>query len=268
MPRFAANISMMFNEVPFLERFRAASEAGFEAVEYLFPYEHPAKAVSEALRAAGLRQAVFNMPPGDFMRGDRGLAALPARRQEFNQSLRTALRYAREIGTPLLHIMAGVAERNDETIAVYRESITRAADAAGEFGIGLVIEPINGHDMPGYFLNSFSWAATFLEELAHPNVKLQFDIYHCQLLQGDVHRTLKRLLPLIAHIQVASVPLRHEPGTGELDDSYIFQLLDEIGYTGYLGCEYRPRGKTIDGLGWLSQWKKRSQSGNVSTVET
>ena len=256
MPRFAANLSMMFNELPFLERFQAAADAGFGAVEYLFPYEHPAQVVAETLQSAGLKQALFNMPPGNWASGDRGLAALPERRDEFNASIETSVYYAKIIGTPLLHLMAGIAERDATSIATYRDAVKRAGDAAGEAGVGLVVEPINSRDMPGYFLNDFNWAADFINDLAHPNVRLQFDIYHCQIQHGDLQRTLERLFPLIGHVQIASVPLRHEPGSGELNDFYVLRLLDKLGYTGYVGCEYRPAASTTDGLGWMKAFSQ------------
>lgn len=252
MPRFAANLSMMFNEHPFLERFGAAAEAGFSAVEYLFPYAFPAAEIAERLAAAKLEQALFNMPPGSWDADERGLAALPDRREDFAASLETAVAYARTIGTPLLHMMAGIAPSDDPTaIATYRDNLARAADATGEAGVGLVIEPINGRDMPGYFLNNFDRALDFVVELGLPHVRLQFDVYHRQILHGDVITALRRMAAHIGHIQIASVPDRHEPMTGELDDRRIFQEIDAIGYNGYIGCEYRPAGATLDGLAWL-----------------
>ncbi len=253
MPNFAANLSMMFNELPFLERFAAAAAAGFTAVEYLFPYDHPAETVAEALRAAGLKQALFNMPPGDWGAGDRGLASLPERREEFQTALATAVTYAKTIGTPLLHMMAGIAPSDDPAaIACYRHSVERAADVTAQAGIGLVIEPINKRDMPGYFLNDFDRAHDLIIELDRPNLNLQFDVYHRQILHGDVITALRKMAPRIGHIQIAAVPTRHEPLTGELDDRRIFQEIDAIGYQGYVGCEYRPAGKTEEGLGWMT----------------
>lgn len=258
MPRFAANLTMMFNERPFLDRFAAASQAGFTAVEYLFPYDHPAEHVGEMLRAAGLRQALFNLPPGDWDRGERGLAALPERKAEFRASVDTAVRYGREIGTALLHMMAGIADaRNQASRAAYLDALEFAADAAGAVGIGVVVEPINSRDMPGYFLGDFERAAEIVAEVGRPNVGLQFDIYHRQVMRGDVTTALKAFMPLISHVQVASVPDRHEPGTGELDDFRILRLLDELGYQGYVGCEYRPRADTVSGVSWLAAFGER-----------
>lgn len=252
MPRFAANLTMMFNEYPFLDRFQAAADAGFTAVEYLFPYDFPAEEVAERRERAGLKQALFNMPPGDWAAGERGIAALSGRRAEFIDAVDLAVRYARVIGTPLLHMMAGLADpHSPEAVKNYREALKIAADKTGEAGIGLVIEPINGRDMPGYFLNDFNRALAFIDEVDQPHVKLQFDIYHRQIMHGDVTMALRTMMPRIGHIQVASVPLRNEPGTGELNDARIFAEIDALGYQGYIGCEYRPAGRTEDGLGWM-----------------
>lgn len=252
MPKFAANLSMMFTEQPFLQRFQAAASAGFTAVEYLFPYEHPAEVIAETLRANGLKQALFNMPPGDWSAGDRGLAGLPERREEFQSTLITAISYAGIIGTPLLHMMAGIASSDDPaTVSCYRENLERATDMAAEAGISIVIEPINKRDMPGYFLNDFDRALDLIVELYRPNLKLQFDVYHRQIMHGDVITALRKMAPHIGHIQIAAVPTRHEPTTGELNDRLIFQEIDAVGYQGYVGCEYRPAAKTEDGLGWM-----------------
>lgn len=252
MPRFAANLSMMFNEHAFLDRFQAASDAGFDAVEYLFPYDHPAAEVADRLATAGLKQALFNMPPGDWLIGERGLAALTGREDEFRASVRKAVDYARVIGTPLLHMMAGIADSTSPRARqTYRDALAYAADAAGADGIGLVIEPINRRDMPGYFLNDFDMAAELIASLGHDNLRLQFDIYHRQVMHGDVLTALEKFMPLIGHVQIASVPLRHEPGTGELNDFRVLAALDALGYQGYVGCEYRPANETVQGLAWM-----------------
>jgi len=253
MPKFAANLSMMFNERPFLERFAAAATAGFSAVEYLFPYDYPADVVAEKLRDAGLNQALFNMPPGNWTGGDRGLASLSDRREEFESSLVKAIAYGKALGTPLLHMMAGIAPADDPTAAsCYVDNLKKAADATAEAGISLVIEPINKRDMPGYFLNDFNRAFDLVVDLDRPNVSLQFDIYHRQIMHGDVITALRQMAPRIGHIQIAAVPTRHEPMTGELNDRMIFEEIDALGYQGYVGCEYRPAGVTEDGLGWMS----------------
>jgi 2-dehydrotetronate isomerase len=252
MPKFAANLTMMFNEWAFLDRFAAAADSGFKAVEFLFPYDHPPEVIAERLQRFGLKQALFNLPPGNWAAGERGLAALPERREEFAASVATALTYAVATGVPNLHVMSGMADQRDPgAAAAYRDGLKLACEKAGEHGLGVVIEPINGRDMPGYFLNDFAFATDLIAELSLPNLKLQYDIYHRQILHGDVMKSLQALLPLIGHIQTASVPDRHEPGTGELDDARIFRHLDAIGYRGYVGCEYRPAGGTVAGLTWL-----------------
>ncbi|MDF1608150.1 hydroxypyruvate isomerase family protein [Hoeflea sp. YIM 152468] len=254
MPRFAANLSLMFTEHAFLDRFQAAADAGFEAVECLFPYDFPARELAKRLVAANMEQVMFNLPPGDWAGGDRGLAALPERKDEFRRSVVTALDYAETLGTRRLHVMAGRADPQDPDFqATYRDSLAYAADAAGEKGILLLIEPINGRDMPGYFLTDFDHAAGVIGDIGRPNLMLQFDIYHRQILHGDVLVGLERLMPLIGHVQTASVPGRNEPGSGELDDLRIFKALDDLGYQGFVGCEYRPRAGTRDGLGWMQQ---------------
>lgn len=253
MPRFAANLSMMFTEHAFPARFQAAADAGFDAVEFLFPYDHPAQDVAEWCRRAGVEQVLFNLSPGDWEAGDRGLAALPGRKEEFRQSVRTALDYAAILGTMRLHMMAGIANAADPVHqACYREQLSYAADAAAKQGVTIMIEPINGRDMPGYFLDDFERAAELIDSLGHPGVKLQFDIYHRQILHGDVLTGLKSLMPLIGHVQIASVPGRNEPGSGELNDLRILKALDDLGYEGFVGCEYRPRAGTVEGLGWLA----------------
>jgi hydroxypyruvate isomerase len=255
MPKFAANLSMMFNEHTFLERFQAAADVGFKAVEYLFPYDFPAEEVKAVLDNAGLKQALFNIVPGDWAAGERGLASLPERRADFIAAVDKSIYYAKVIRTPLLHLMSGIAPHDDPSaIASYRESLKIAADKAGEAGITVVIEPINKRDMPGYFLNDFNRALDFISELNQPNVKLQFDVYHRQILHGDVVMALREVMPVIGHIQIASVPLRNEPNTGELNDSRIFTEIDALGYQGYIGCEYRPAAGTTDGLDWLKPY--------------
>jgi hydroxypyruvate isomerase len=256
MPRFAANLSMMFHEVPFAERFGAAARVGFDAVEFLFPYDLPPEAVGELLRRNNLTQALFNLPPGDWAAGERGMASMDGRRGEFETSVATGLTYARATGCTRLHMMAGNASSTDASARRhYLERLRWAADQAASDGVSILIEPINRRDMPAYFLNDFQMAADMIDESGRSNVRLQYDIYHRQILHGDVMKSLEAMLPLIGHIQVASVPLRNEPGTGELNDTRIFEHLDAIGYTGFVGCEYRPAGETVAGLGWLRQWR-------------
>jgi hydroxypyruvate isomerase len=253
MPNFAANLSMMFNEWAFLDRFDAAAASGFTAVEFLFPYEYPPDAIAERLRRNGLTQALFNMPPGDWASGERGIAALPERFEDVKAGIALALDYAAATGATRLHLMAGIAQSGAaEANAAYRRAVAHAAEALAASQVTLLLEPINARNMPGYFLNDFGYAERLISELGLPNVKLQFDIYHRQIMHGDVVKALERLLPIIGHVQVASVPERHEPGTGELNDEFIFAALDRLGYDGFVGCEYIPAGKTLDGLGWLA----------------
>lgn len=252
MPKFAANLSMMFNEWDFLDRFSAAAENGFAAVEFLFPYAHAPEEIARRLDGAGVTQALFNLPPGDWDKGERGMASVPGREAEFRASVAAALPYASATGVRRLHVMSGHGDRNDpRAVETYKGALRHACEAVAPLGIDILIEPINGRDMPGYFLNDFGFAASLIGELALPNLKLQFDIYHRQILHGDVMKGLEALMPITGHVQVASVPKRNEPGTGELDDRRVFAHLDALGYGGYVGCEYRPAAGTVDGLGWF-----------------
>src|ERR1700732_2448354 len=206
MPRFAANLSMMFNEVPFLDRFDAAARAGFTAVEFLFPYDHPAEAVGERLRGNGLTQALFNLPPGNWDAGEKGFAALPDRFDDLQQSVRTALPYAQATGVKRLHLMAGIANRADpKAVAAFRKSVAWAAEVVAPHGLDIVIEPINSRNVPGYFLNDFAFARDLIHELKIPNLKLQFDIYHCQIIHGDVTMRLREMMPIVGHVQIDSI---------------------------------------------------------------
>ena len=255
MPRFAANLSMMFTEVPFLDRFEAAAKAGFTAVEFLFPYEFPADEIAARLKQFGLTQALFNLPPGDWAKGERGISALPGREAEFVESLAIARPYAAATGVKRLHLMAGLVEKSPSNLARYKAAITRTAETFGPDGIDILLEPLNGRDVGGYLLNDFQMAADIIAELALPNVKLQFDIYHCQILHGDVTTRMRTMMPIIGHIQVASIPSRNEPGSEELNDAFLFAELDRLGYTGFIGGEYRPKAGTEAGLGWFAPYK-------------
>lgn len=252
MPAFTANLSFQFNEWDFLDRFAAAADAGFTTVEYLFPYDYAPEIIAERLKRNGLQQVLFNLSPGDWAAGDRGLAALPARRAEFLASIDKALLYAEALSVTRLHVMAGLASRADPTaIATYCDALRLLSSRTAPKGIAVLIEPINKRDMPGYFLDDFDLAAGIIADLMLPNLKLQFDIYHRQIIHGDVMTGLTKLMPLIDHVQIASVPARNEPGTGELDDFKVLHALDELGYAGHVGCEYRPANGTLAGLGWL-----------------
>ena len=262
MPRFSANLSMMFTEWPFLDRFAAAADAGFEAVEYLFPYEHPPEAIAARLSDLRLTQALFNLPPGDWGAGERGLAALPDRFAEVQASVRTAIPYARATGVKRVHLMAGNADRADPAArAAYERAVAWTAEALAAEGVALTLEPINPRDMPGYFLNDFAFTEDLIARLALPNLELQFDLYHRQVLHGDVVMGLRRALPIIGHVQVASVPSRHEPTHEEVHDAFVFAELDRLGYAGFIGCEYRPRAGTVEGLGWFAPYRPQRDGG-------
>ena len=248
MPRFAANLSMMFTEHGFLDRFAAAAAAGFEAVEFLFPYEHEAGEVRAALDAAGLRCALFNTPPGNWDEGERGTCAIPGRESEFRHGFEQALDYAAEIGPDCLHVMAGHAA-GPGAQACYIDNLRWATDTAPDRT--LVIEPINSRDMPGYFLSRSDVAIGVIGAVGAHNLLLQFDIYHAQIMEGDLTKRLERLISDIGHVQIAGVPDRHEPDLGELNYPDLFATLDRLGYQGWIGCEYRPKARTEDGLGWF-----------------
>jgi len=254
MPRFAANLSFLFQDRPFLERFGAAAAAGFLAVEYLFPYEHPAEEIAGLLKKHGLQQVLFNLPPGDWGKGERGLAALAGREREFEQGVTKALDYAKALSCPRVHAMAGVLPPEADLAKAemtYVGNLKHAAAEAGRRGILLVIEPINGRDIPGFFLQTSRQAEKVIEAVGSPHLKLQLDLYHCQIMEGDLTRRIERLFPLIEHVQIASVPERHEPDEGEVAYAPLFRLFDKLGYKGWIGCEYKPRGQTEAGLGWV-----------------
>lgn len=257
MPQFAANLTLMFNEWSFLDRFDAAADAGFSAVEYLFPYDVSPDYIAVRLQRNKLTQALFNLPPGHWGRGERGIAALPERFDELREGIATALLYAEVTGVKRLHLMSGLGDRADpRALAAYRRAVLHCAEALGAEGLELLLEPINGRDMPGYFLNDFAFCVGLIEGLRMPNLKLQFDIYHRQILHGDVSMALREMMPVIGHIQIASVPSRHEPCGEELNYPFLFAELDRLGYAGFVGCEYRPRGTTKEGLEWFQPYRR------------
>lgn len=258
MPRFAANLSMMFQELPFLERFEAARRAGFEAVEFLFPYDFPAAEIARRLHDNGLRQVLFNAPPGDWKGGERGMAAIPGREAEFRDAIRKALDYAVALSCPRLHVMAGLVPdgvSRDAMAASYAVNLHWAAEECAKASVKPVIEPINQRDIPGFFLRDTDQAAAVIDGLGPDRIGLQFDLYHCQVTEGDIVRRVEKHLPLIAHMQVADVPGRNEPGTGEVNWPYVFERIDALGYRGWIGCEYRPRGDTLEGLSWFAPYR-------------
>ncbi|SHM19810.1 2-oxo-tetronate isomerase [Phytopseudomonas punonensis] len=258
MPRFAANLSMLYPQHDFLDRFAAAAADGFAAVEYLFPYDYSAQELKQRLSDNGLVQALFNAPPGDWAAGERGIASLPGREAEFRAGVAKALEYAQVLGNDRIHVMAGLLP--DEALrgthqAVYLENLAYAAEQARSAGVTVLIEPINTRDMPGFFLNRQDQAQAIVHQVGADNLKVQFDCYHCQIVEGDLTMKLRRDFAGIGHIQIAGVPDRHEPDMGELNYAQLFEVIDELGYTGWIGCEYRPKGDTSEGLEWLRQLK-------------
>lgn len=253
MPRFSANISMMFGEVGFLDRFAAARRAGFDAVEFLFPYDFEMDDLARRVGENALDISAFNLPPGRWQDGDRGLAALPGRAAEFAGTLKHTLEYGEALGARRVHCMAGVAPVGPAETRSFVDNLRRAGDVLGNAGIEVMIEAINPRDMPGYFLTTTEQALDLLDRIDHPMVGLQFDIYHHQITRGDVIRTIEAIAPRIAHVQIAGVPGRHEPDDGELAYGPVLAALDRVGYAGWVGCEYRPRGDTVAGLGWRAR---------------
>ena len=244
---FAANLSMLFTELPLLARIGAAAEAGFEAVEILFPYQVAAAELKAELDRHDLPLVLINTPPGDFAAGERGFAAVPGAEQRFAVAMRQAAEYARAADCPRVHVMAGIAAADAAGEATFIANLRQAA----ETGLTILIEPLNPFDMPGYFLSRIEQAAGIVQAVNLPNVRLQFDIYHAQMWGGDLARRLARHLPVTGHIQIAGVPGRHEPDHGEINYSFLFDLIARSGYDGYVGCEYRPRAGTLAGLTWL-----------------
>ncbi|HEY2559622.1 MAG TPA: 2-oxo-tetronate isomerase [Caldimonas sp.] len=262
MPRFAANLTMLYPEHAFLDRFAAAAADGFEAVEYLFPYEWPSARLASALAEHGLQQVLFNAAQGDFASGERGVAALPGREDEFRSAIDRGLDYAAALACPRLHVMAGLApspQSRASMRAAYLANLAWAARRAAAVGVDVLIEPINTRDIPGYFLNRQDEAHAVVTEVGAPNLKVQMDLYHCQIVEGDVATKLRSYLPTgrVGHLQIAGVPERHEPDVGELNHGYLFDVIDALGWDGWIGCEYRPKASTSAGLGWLRRRRQR-----------
>jgi hydroxypyruvate isomerase len=257
MPKLSANLSWLFTELPLRERFAAAAACGFRGVEVLFPYELPAPEVREQLTAHGLELALINLPAGDWAAGERGLAALPGREAEFDLALQTALAYALGCGCRRVHAMAGLLAPGTDRAAAeqtYVANLRRAARAAAESGITLLIEPLNAIDNPGYLLRTTDQALELIARVAEPNLALQLDLYHAQISEGDLERRVRALAGRYAHVQIAGNPRRGEPDEGEVNYGYLLDVFDEIGYAGWVGCEYRPRGQTQAGLGWARRY--------------
>jgi hydroxypyruvate isomerase len=259
MPKFAANLTMLFNEVPFLERFAAAKAAGFEAVEYLFPYPYDKNELAGLLKTHGLKQVLHNLPAGNWDAGERGIACHPDRVEEFRAGVDQAIAYATALGCPQVNCLAGKVPGGvspAQAQATFVSNLKYAADKLKAAGLKLLIEPINSYDIPGFFLNTTAQALAVLDAVGSDNLYIQYDIYHAQRMEGELAATVQKHLARIAHIQLADNPGRNEPGTGEINYPFLFRHLDAIGYTGWIGCEYKPRTTTSDGLGWIKALTK------------
>ena len=259
MPRFAANLTMLFNEVPFLERFTLAKTGGFKAVEFLFPYDFDVQAIKSALDNNALMLALHNLPAGDWNAGERGIACLPDRVTEFRNGVAKAIEYATILGVPQLNCLAGKAPAGADPKALHDTFVSNLQYAASELkkaGLKLLIEPINTFDIPGFYLSKTEQGISILDAVAADNAFLQYDIYHAQRMEGELANTIQKYFSRIAHIQLADNPGRNEPGTGEINYEYLFGLLDRLGYAGYIGCEYKPLKTTEAGLGWMNQYEQ------------
>ena len=257
MPKFAANLSMLFTELPFPDRFAAAAKAGFRGVEYLFPYAMAKEDIAGLLRANGLTQVLFNLPAGNWDAGERGIGCHPGRVLEFQDGVAKAIDYAHALGCAQVNCLAGILPKGvapQEAHRTLAANLKFAASKLGDAGILLIAEPINIYDIPGFFLNRSAQAIALFDEVGSDNLKLQYDIYHMQRMEGELAKTMERLLPRIAHIQIADNPGRNEPGTGEINYPFLFEFIDRIGYKGWIGAEYKPAKATADGLGWLQRY--------------
>jgi len=258
MPRFAANLSFLFTEHPFFERFAAARAAGFAAVEFHFPYEHDRAALAEVVLTSGLEVVLFNLPAGDWAAGERGIACHPRRIAEFQDGVGLAIEYARLLGCGRLNCLAGIAPSgvsHDKARETLVENLRFAAAVTGRAGIRLLLEPLNTRDTPGFFVATTRDGLALIDAVGSDNLRLQYDIYHAQVMEGDLARTMQEHLAQVGHIQLADNPGRHEPGTGEVNFQFLLRHLDRLGYDGWVGCEYKPAGRTGDSFGWLEQWR-------------
>ena len=257
MPKFNANLTMLFKEVEFLDRFERAAQAGFKAVEFLFPYEWDKDELKDRLRSNGLEMVLHNLPAGHWGAGERGLACLPDRVSEFRDGVALAIEYATALGCPQLNCLAGIppvtlsTEEKKETLV---SNVRYAAEETQKAGIKLLLEALNAQDMPGFCLSSTTQVVDLIREVDHPNAYIQYDIYHMQIMEGNLTRTIGQHIERIAHMQLADVPGRHEPGTGEINFENLFRAIDEMGYDGWIGCEYNPTGPTEAGLGWVKKY--------------
>jgi hydroxypyruvate isomerase len=253
MPKFAANLTMLFNELPFMQRFEAAAKAGFKAVEYLFPYAYDKKELAAALRTNGLEQVLHNLPAGNWDGGERGIGSHPDRVSEFREGVARAIDYATALGCPQVNCLLGKLPEGLTTADTRKVVVDNLRFAAKELqgaGIRLLIEPINTFDIPGFYLTRTDQALSLIDEVGSSNLLLQYDIYHAQRMEGELGNTLTKNMTRIGHIQLADNPGRGEPGTGEINYPWLFKHIDSLGYAGWIGCEYKPRGTTVDGLGW------------------
>lgn len=258
MPNFAANLTMLFQEHDFLDRFQAAAEAGFRGVEYLFPYDYDAGQLAERLQTNKLQQVLHNLPAGDWGSGERGIAVLPDRVGEFQDGVGRAIEYAKALGCSQLNCLAGIAPAGADPAQLrqtFVDNLTFAAKQLGDNGIRLVTEPINTRDIPGFFLCGTQQAVDIIRDTGSSNIAVQYDIYHMQIMEGDLAPTIQRHLADIGHIQLADNPGRHEPGTGEINYPFLFDFIDRIGYQGWIGCEYIPSTTTAEGLGWFDPYR-------------
>lgn len=258
MPKFSANLTFLYNELPFLDRFAAARRSGFKGVEFMSPYEQAKGDLIARLRDNGLTQVLHNLPAGDWGAGERGIAIFPDRVEEFRRSVAQAIDYATALGCGQVNCLAGLAPAGADENLLRKTLVDNLAFAARELGkekIKLLIEPINTRDMPGFFLTHTAQASRLIDEVGSDNLFIQYDIYHMQIMEGDLARTIEANLPRIAHIQLADNPGRHEPGTGEINYPFLFGHLDRIGYSGWVGCEYKPLTNTVAGLDWLRPYQ-------------
>jgi 2-dehydrotetronate isomerase len=258
MPQFAANLSFLYTEHEFLDRFAAAAKDGFRAVEFLFPYAYPAAEIAKRLRDNGLRQVLFNMFPGDWDHGERGMAAIPGREQEFRGVIAQALEYAAVLECKQIHVMAGLVAPGADRRAMHRtfiENLRYATEQAAKQGVTALIEPINSRDIPGFFVNRQDEANAIVAEVGAPNLKVQMDLYHCQIVEGDVTTKIQQYIHNVGHFQIAGVPGRHEPNIGEVNYPHLFDVIDALNFKGWIGCEYRPKGGTTAGLGWMKAYR-------------
>jgi hydroxypyruvate isomerase len=258
MPKFAANLTMLFNEVEFLDRFALAAKAGFKGVEFLFPYAYSVDEIAKGLSDSGTKLVLHNLPAGNWAAGERGIACLPGREEEFRSGVDQAIQYATALRCPRVNCLAGIEPKDSDSSELYAtfvENLRFAADLLAGSSINLLIEPINTRDIPGFFLHSTRQARAILLDVNSPNLKIQYDLYHMQIMEGDLVMTIQSNLDFIGHIQIADNPRRNEPGTGEINFDFLFVFLDTIGYAGWIGCEYKPRTTTVEGLGWFEKFK-------------